>query len=154
MTNKAREARSQPQALSKRVELAGVRPITLKLVERGPESFFLYRSSRKLGTARVEPDGAWTARFEDADGLWEASAGSSDELLRLIGRFLLAKQARASATRSVGEANPELVIKGKKTPEQALSIKFAERARVTRIKELDATIAELRQRISPFKAKR
>ena len=147
-TEKAKPAKPA-KALSERVELAGVKPATMKLVERGPESYFLYRSSRKIGTARVEPDGAWTARFETAEGTWNASGDSAPDLLRSVGSFLLATEARALAGRDVKDANPELRIKGRKTPEEALSLKFAERAREARMAEVDALLAALRQRIKP-----
>jgi hypothetical protein len=120
----------------------------MKLVERALESYFLYRSSRKIGTARVEEKGEWSARFED-DGEWTASAASAPELLRLVGRFLLTRDARDKASQPVHEANPDLAIKGKKSAEERLSIAFAERAQKARIVELDKLIAELRTRIKP-----
>ena len=121
----------------------------MKLVERALELYFLYRSSRKIGTARVEPKGEWTARFEDGDGEWTAAADSGPELLRLVGRFLLTKDARAKASRPVEEANPDLAVKGKKSAEERLSIAFAERAQKARIAELDKALAELKTRIKP-----
>ena len=71
------------------------------------------------------------------------------DLLRLIGKFQLAKDARESASRRVEEANPELDIKGKKSAEERLSIAFAERARKGRLEELDRLIGELRRQIKP-----
>jgi hypothetical protein len=131
------------------VEVPGARPATFKLIERALESYFVFQSSRKLGTARVEPNGEWTARFKDGDGEWVAAAKSAAELLQLIGKFELAKTARRSAMRKVEEANPELAIKGKKTVEEKLSIAFAERARKGQIEDLDRRIAELRAKIKP-----
>jgi hypothetical protein len=139
---------AQPtKPIAERVEVPGVPPATLKLVERALESYFLYRSSRKIGTARVEPKGKWTARFEDKDGEWTASAASGPELLRLVGAFLLTKDARAKAARPVEEANPDLAVKGKKSAEERLSIAFAERAQKARIAELDKAITDLKTRI-------
>jgi len=132
-----------------KVEVPGARPALFKLVERAMESYSLFRSSRKIGTARIEPNGEWTARFGGADGSWTASANSSVDLLRLIGKFQLAKDAHKAASRRVEEANPELDIKGKKSAEERLSIAFAERARKGRIEELDRLIGELRRQIKP-----
>jgi hypothetical protein len=133
--------------ITERVKVPGVPPATMKLIERALESYFLYRSSRKIGTARVEEKDNWTARFEDDDGEWSASAASGPELLRLVGKFLLTKDARAKASRPVGEANPDLAIKGKKSAEERLSIAFAERAQKARIADLDKALTELRTKI-------
>jgi hypothetical protein len=143
-----RKAKSA-ETIVKKVEVPGARAALFKLVERALESYFLFRSSRKIGTARVEPNGYWTARFDDVDGSWIASSKSSMDLLRLIGEFQLAKDARRSASRRVEEANPALDIKGKKTVEERLSIAFAERARTGRIEELDRLLNELRTKIKP-----
>lgn len=121
----------------------------MKLVERALESYFLYRSSRKIGTVRVEEKGDWTARFEDDDGEWIATAGSGPALLQLVGAFLLTKDARERALRPVEEANPDLAVKGKKSAEERLSIAFAERAQKARIGELDKALAEFRARVKP-----
>jgi hypothetical protein len=110
--------------LSEKVEMAGVRPATFKLVERGPDSYFLYRSSRKLGTARVEENGEWTARFDDPDGPIEATASSGPELLRMVGTWLLAHEAREEAAQPLEETHPELRVKGRKTAEEKLSIEI------------------------------
>src|SRR5690349_12619567 len=119
----------------------------MKLVERALESYFLYRSSRKIGTARVEEKGKWSVRFEDEDGEWAASAPSGAELLRLVGKFLLTKSARVKAARPVEETNPDLAVKGKKSAEERLSIAFAERAQKARIGDLDQAIAEFRTKV-------
>ena len=121
----------------------------MKLVGRALESYFVYRSSRKIGTARVEPSGGWSARFEDKDGEWTATADSGPELLRLVGRFLLTKDARAKAARPVEEANPDLAVKGKKSAEERLSIAFAERAQKARLGELDNALMDIKARIKP-----
>ena len=138
-----------PKSIAERVAVPGVPPAAMRLLARALESYFLYRSSRKIGTARVEPKGEWTARFEDDGGEWTVSAASGRELLRLVGTFLLTKDARAKAARPVGEANPDLAVKGKKSPEERLSIAFAERAQKARIGELDKAIADLKARIKP-----
>lgn len=148
-TASGKSATNTAETIVERVEVAGARPATFKLVERALESYFVFQSSRKLGTARVEPNGEWTARFKNADGEWVASAKSAAELLQLIGKFELAKAARKSALRKVEEANPELAIKGKKSVEEKLSIAFAERARKGQIEDLDRRIADLRSKIKP-----
>jgi hypothetical protein len=129
------------------VEVPGVRPATFKLIERGPDSYELYRSSRKLGTARKEDRGEWTASFEALRKSWKANAKSADALLKLVGTFLLANDARASAARPVGEIDPALKVKGRMDAEQKLSLKFAERAQERRLEELDALIKECRKSI-------
>lgn len=135
--------------IAETVELPGVRPAAFKLVERALESYFLYRSSRKIGTARVEANGKWTARFEDSDGEWTAGAESAAELLRSVGTFLLAKDARKLAERPVEVANPELSTKGRRTPEERLSLAFAERLRKGRIANLDEMLKRLSRGIGP-----
>jgi hypothetical protein len=145
----AKSAAKSAKPITARVEVPGVPPASMKFVERALESYFLYRSSRKIGTARVEEKGEWTGRFEDDDGEWIASAQSGPELLRLVGRFLLTKDARDRASRPVEEANPDLAIKGKKNAEERLSIAFAERAQKARVAELDKALAEFKSQIKP-----
>jgi hypothetical protein len=134
--------------LSEKVEVPGIRPATFKLVERGPDSYFLYRSSRKLGTARVEENGGWTARFDDPDIPVEATAHSGPELLRLVGTYLLAQEARAEAARPLEETHPELRVKGRKTPEEKLSIEMMRRAQERRLEKLDSLITELGEHVT------
>jgi hypothetical protein len=137
--------------LSEKVEVPGVRPATFKLVGRGPDSYFLYRSSKKLGTARVEPDGEWTARFAGPDGFFEAAAPSGPALLRLVGTYLLAGEARAAASRPIEETHPELRVKGKKSAEEKLSIEIVRRSEERRVEKLDALLAELSEHVTPRK---
>jgi hypothetical protein len=148
-TASEKPSRRAAKPITERIEVAGVSPVTMKLVERALESYFLYRSSRKIGTARVEEKGKWSARFEDEDGEWAASAPSEVELLCLVGKFLLTKSARAKAARPVEETNPDLAVKGKKSAEERLSIAFAERAQKARIGDLDRAIAEFRTKVRP-----
>jgi hypothetical protein len=128
--------------ISERIDLPGARPATFKLLERAKESYFLYRSSKKLGTARVEENGEWTARVGEGKSAVLATAKSGPELLKLVGTWLLAGEAREAAARPVEESNPELRIKGRKSPEERLSIEFARRAQATRLAELDALLAD------------
>jgi hypothetical protein len=83
------------------VDVPGARPAAFKLVERAEDSFYLYRSSRKIGTARVEESGDWTARIETDDLRRTATAKSGPELLQLVGAYLLTLDARAAAARPV-----------------------------------------------------
>ncbi len=137
--------------LSEKVEVPGIRPATFKLVGRGPDSYFLYGSSKKLGTARVEPDGEWTARFATPAGSLEASAPSGPELLRLVGTYLLAGEAREAASRPIEEIHPELRVKGKKSAEEKLSIEIVRRGEKRRVEKLDALLAELSEHVTPRK---
>lgn len=145
-----RKAKPKPPAdVSERVEMPGVRPATFKLVGRAEDSFLLYRSSRKLGTARVEKDGSWSAQVGEGKSGFVARAFSGRELLNLVGAYLLAGEAREAAARPVEEANPDLRIKGKKSPEERLSIEFARRAQAARIADLDELLAQLGKSIRP-----
>src|SRR4051812_23382227 len=112
----AKSAAASP--ITERIEMPGVRPATFKLVERAKESFYFYRSSKKLGTARVEENGDWSARIGEGKTGVIATAKSGPELLKLVGTFILAGEAREAVARPVEETNPELRIKGKKSPEE------------------------------------
>lgn len=125
-----------------KVEVPGVRPATFKLVERGPDSYFLYRSSRKLGTARVEEDGSWTARFEDAEGERRAEAESGKALLRVVGGWLLLHEAREQAAQPV-EVPSDRPRKGKLTADEKLALEFLRRSSAHRVEEIDKLIAGL-----------
>ena len=136
--------------IAEKIEIPGVRPAIFKLVERAKESYFLYRSSKKLGTARVEENGAWTARVGEGRSGFLATAKSGRELLKLVGTILLAEDAREVAMRPVEESNPDFRIKGKKSPEERLSIEFAKRAQAARIADLDAQLTELKRSTKPL----
>jgi len=136
--------------IAEKIEIPGVRAAIFKLVERAKESYFLYRSSKKLGTARVEENGAWTARVGEGRSGFLATAKSGRELLKLVGTILLAEDAREVAMRPVEESNPDFRIKGKKSPEERLSIEFAKRAQAARIADLDAQLTELKRSTKPL----
>ena len=127
------------------VEVPGVRPASFKLVERAANSYDVFRSSKKIGTARVEEGGGWSAQFEAPRKTWVATAASSEALLRLLGTFLLAGEARAAAARPVEEIDPALKVKGKANAEQKLSRAFAARAQERRLAELDEVLTECRK---------
>jgi hypothetical protein len=146
----ARGARTRPAAkepIARRVEIAGARPAAFKLVEKALESFDLFRSSRRIGTARVEPNGAWTAEFDGAEGRCQASARSPDGLLDLVGRFLLTAELRRQADRPVEELDPELKLGRRPTVDQRLSLEFARRAQKNRVAELDRQLQDMRRSV-------
>jgi len=142
-SHRSASRRSKSEPLSERVEVPGARPAAFKLVERAADSFYLYRSSRKIGTARVEENGEWTARIEMDDLKCRGTAKSGRELLQLVGVYLLTREAREAAARPVEESDPALKIKGRKTPEERLSLEFAERAQASRLAALDQRLKEL-----------
>jgi len=135
--------RAPPIAL--RVDVPGARAATLKLVEIGPDSYTLFRSARRIGTARVEEDASWSARFAAPDGEWTAPADSAEALLTVVGRYLLTGEARDAAARPLEETTPELKAKGRKTPEQLLSLKLLRQAQARRLATLDAALAGMRR---------
>jgi len=137
---------------SARVEVPSVRPATFKLKETAEDSFDFYHSSRKIGTARLEGRGSWSARFEGAGREWKAKEKSPDELLELVGRFLLAQKARESETAPVQRSAPDTKIKS--TPaERKLSQRWAELSLESHLEKLDQIIAECRKRIAPASKK-
>jgi hypothetical protein len=139
-------AKRKPKPIVEHVDMPGVRPASFKLVGKAADSFDLFRSSRKIGTARREEDG-WSAQFDAPGGRWTASAGSAAELLRLVGGYLLAGEAREAAARPVEETHPELKVKRKKSAEEALSIRLIRLGEERRVAQLDALLKELRKRI-------
>ena len=132
---------------SKRVEVAGVRPAAFKLVEWAPHSFHLFRSSRKIGTAVAE-EGEWSARFRFKGKEWRATADSADALLKLVGTFMLANEARDAAARPL-EQHLEIKAKGRRSKDEKISLEFLERARKLRLAGIDALIADCRKRVTP-----
>ena len=129
------------------VDVPGARSASFKLVEKAEDSYELFRSSKKIGTGRVEERGSWSAHFEATRKRWIAGAPSAESLLRLVGAFVLAGEARAAAARPVEEIDPALKVKGKANADQKLSRQFAERAQERRLEEIDALIAECRKSI-------
>jgi hypothetical protein len=144
MTKRAskRSARSRfrSEAISERVEVAGARPATFKLVEKAEDSYDLFRSGKRIGTARAEESGGFSARFAASDGEWEATASTSPELLRLVGQYLLTIEARAAAASA--EATPQ---KAGKTAEERLSISFLKKAKSHRLEALDEKLGAMRK---------
>lgn len=61
---------------------------------------------------------------------------------------MLARSAsREEAARPLEETHPELQVKGKKTPEEKLSIEMLQRAQERRVEKLDALIAKASERL-------
>jgi hypothetical protein len=128
-------------SFSERIEVPGRRAL-FKLIEWAPDSFHLLRSSRKIGTA-AEEGGAWSARFRFDDRDWKGKADSAPALIRLVGTFMLASEARDAA------AAPAQKSKGRLSAEERISLKFLERAQKVRADRFDDLIAECRKRIAP-----
>ena len=122
--------------------MPGRRPATFKLIEWAPDSFHLFASSRKIGTAAAE-GGAWNARFRFDGQDWKGKAESAAALLRLVGTFLLASEARDAA------AAPAEKSKGRLSAEEKISLEFLKRAQKVRADRFDDLIAECRKRIAP-----
>ena len=135
------------ESITERVEVPGVKPATFRLRWKAVDSYDLYRASRKLGTARIEESGEWTARFDREGKAWLATADSAEGLLRLIGVFVLAHEARETPA-------PEASPSGKKdvsAAERKLSNKWKELQEKRRVTGLNGLIKEARRRIVPAK---
>ncbi len=128
------------------IEVAGARPATFKLVEWAPDSFHLFRSSRKIGAAVKER--GWSARFRSAKKDWKATADSAEALLKLIGTFILAAEARDAAARPIEEGKAQKG-KGRRGRDEAISLEFLKRAQELRLAGIDALIEDCRRRIAP-----
>lgn len=137
-----RAEKARPEALSERIDVPGARPSAFKLVEWAPDSFHLFRSSRKIGKATKE-ERVWRARFQYDGKEWRASGESASDLLRLVGAFILAHEARDAAAAPAGKA------KGRATRDERISLQFLERARTLRVAEIDELIALCRKRVKP-----
>ncbi len=127
--------------IAERIEIASARPATFKLVEKAAQSYDLFRSGKKIGTARVEDDGSFSARFEASDGVWSATAKSAPDLLQRVGRYLLTLDARAAAA----EPLKVLDAKGRKTADEKLSIAFLQREQAHRTTALGRELAAMRK---------
>jgi hypothetical protein len=132
---------------SERVDVPGVRPAAFKLVEWAPESFHLFRSSRKIGGAAKE-DRGFSARFKYESKDWRASAGDAADLLKLVGTFILAQDARAAAAAGTG-ADDKKGVKRRITKDEQISLDFLKRAQALRLADLDHLIATCRKRVTP-----
>ena len=136
---------------SARIEVSGVPAGDLQ-TERNRRGLFRPLSFEpEIGTARVEGRNAWTARFTAPDASGRRRK-SSDELLRLVGTFLLAQKARESETPPVQRSAPDTKVKS--TPaERKLSQRWAELSLRSHLEKLDQIIAECRKRIVPVAEK-
>ena len=128
------------------IEVPGARPATFKLVEWAADSFHLFRSSRKIGAAVKER--GWSAKFRQAKKEWKANADSAEALLKLIGTFILASEARDLAARPL-EADKASKGKGRRGKDEKISLEFLKRAQELRLAGIDAVIEDCRRRIVP-----
>ncbi len=129
---------------SARIEVAGARPATFKLVEWAPDSFHLFRSSRKIGAAVKER--TWSARFRLAKKDWRATADSAEAILKLVGTFILAQEAREAAARPIEQGKAG---KGRRDKDERISLEFLKRAQALRLANIDALIEDCRRGIAP-----
>ena len=120
-------------------------------VEKAEGSYDLFRSSKRIGTARVEEDGTFSARFEASDGEWSATVKSASELLQFVGRYFLTIDARVAAAKPLKESHPELRAKGQRSVDEKLSIAFMKQVHARRIATLDKELAVMRKDIKPSK---
>ena len=127
--------------------MPGVRPATLRLMWRAEDSYDLYRGSRKLGTARVEETGKWTARFDREGRAWLATAEDAPDLLRLTGAFILAHEAREAPA---VEGSPP-AEKSVPAAERRLSENWKRLQEKRRLSRLDDLLRQARKRIVPLK---
>ncbi len=141
-SRRSAKGRSKSDPISERVEVAGARAATFRLVERGEGSFDLFRSGKKIGTARVEKSGDYSAWFAGPDGKLEARALETSELLLLVGRYLLTLDARAAASAE------ETSHKVGKTAEEKLSLSFLKKAKLRHLAALDERLSAMRRSIA------
>ena len=134
------------ETIAERVEVPGVSPATFRLRWKAEDSYDLYRGSRKLGTARIEENSEWTARFDREGKAWRATADSGEELLRLIGVFLLAQEGKDAPS----AASPA-VAKDVSAAERRLSAKWNRLQEERRLSRLDELIEEARTRVVAVK---
>jgi hypothetical protein len=137
-SKKSAKGRSKSEPLAERVEVAGARGAAFKLVAKAEDSFDLFRSGRKIGTARAEEPGGFSARFAAPDGEWSAGAPTPKALLQLVGRYLLTLDARAAATDAPAP-------KGGRTADEKLSVAFLKKAGALRLSAIDTELASLRR---------
>jgi hypothetical protein len=142
-SKKSAKSRSGSETLSERIEVAGVRPATFKLVEKAEQSYDLFRSGKKIGTARAEESGEISARFAAREGELQTTAPTLSELIRLTGRYLLTVDAREAA--AAAEAAPQQVGK---SAEERLSISFLKKTKSHRLATLDAELTAMRKNLS------
>jgi hypothetical protein len=141
---KATDPVKKQASISHRVEVPGVRPAAFRLRWKAEDSYDLYRSSRTIGTARVEENGEWTARFDHGKKSWRATGGSADDLLQLVGTFVLAREAKESRP-----TESDLPMAKVSAAERRLSSKWQELQERRRVASLDALIKEARKRVIP-----
>jgi hypothetical protein len=137
-SKKSAKGRSKSESIAERIEVAGARPAAFKLVEKAEGSFDLFRSGRKIGTARAEEAGGFSARFTTPDREWTANAPTPSALLQRVGRYLLTLDARAAAMDAPAP-------KGGRTADEKLSVAFLKKAGALRLRAIDTELASLRR---------
>jgi hypothetical protein len=125
----------------------GARPAAFKLVAKAEGSFDLYRSGRRIGTARAEEPHGFSARFAAPDGEWALTAKSPAELLHQVGRYLLTLDARAAAKDAPAP-------KAGRTADEKLSAAFVTKAGVLRLRALEAALKAMRRQMTVRKRRR
>ena len=139
-SNRSAKRRSRSEPISERVEVAGIRPATFKLVEKAEGSYDLFRSGRKIGTARAEESGDVSGRFTAPDGEWSVTVQTARELLQFVGRYLLTIDVRLAVATKERQTS-----KAKQTAEERLSVAFLKKAKANRIAALDQELAAMRK---------
>jgi hypothetical protein len=137
-SKKSAKDRSKSEPIAERVEVPGARAAAFKLVAKAEGSFDLFRSGRKIGTARAEEAGGFSARFTAPDGEWTANAPTPSALLQLVGRYLLSLDARTAAAAAPAP-------KAGRTAEEKLSAAFVKKAGALRLRAIDMELTRLRR---------
>jgi hypothetical protein len=137
-SKKSAKGRSKSESIAERIEVAGTTPAAFKLVGKAEDSFDLFRSGRKIGTARSEEAGGFSARFSAPDGEWTANAPTPSALLQRVGRYLLTLDARAAAVDAPAR-------KAGRTGDEKLSVAFLKKAGALRLQAIDAELATMRR---------
>ena len=138
-SSRSAKRRLKSDPIVERVDVLGVRPATFKLVEKAEGSYDLFRSGRKIGTARAEESGDVSGRFTAPDGEWSVTVQTARELLQVVGRYLLTIDVRSAVA-----AKERQTSKGKPTAEERLSMAFLKKAQANRIAALDQDLAAMR----------
>jgi hypothetical protein len=139
-SKKSAKGRSKSESIAERIEVTGATPAAFKLVGKAEGSFDLFRSGRKIGTARAEEAGGFSARFTAPDGEWTANASTPSELLRRVGRYLLTLDARAAEVEAPAP-------KGGRSADEKLSVAFLKKAGVLRLQAIDAELTAMRRQM-------
>ena len=139
-SSRSAKHRSRSDPIVERVEVVGVRLATFKLVEKAEGSYDLFRSGKKIGTARVEESGDVSGRFTGPDGEWSVTLHTARELLQFVGSYLLTIDVRSAVAAKERQSS-----KAKQTAEERLSVAFLKKAQANGISALDQDLAAMRK---------